>query len=75
MLIYSGDVDACVPYYGTETWTRELGFELKQGWRTWNAGTEDKPQSQCGRALLPVARDAPLTPRPRVAPANAPVTC
>jgi len=34
-LIYSGDVDACVPYYGTEQWTESLGIPLKQGWRAW----------------------------------------
>ena len=33
MLIYSGDVDACVPYYASETWTRELGFEEVEPWR------------------------------------------
>jgi hypothetical protein len=29
----SGDVDACVPYYGSEEWTRELGLPVKQNWR------------------------------------------
>jgi hypothetical protein len=28
MMIYSGDVDACVPYYASEDWTRELGFKV-----------------------------------------------
>ena len=37
MLIYSGDVDGCVPYTGTEEWTRELGRELRQGWHQWLA--------------------------------------
>ena len=35
MLIYSGDSDACVPYWGTEQWVRELGFTEKKGWRQW----------------------------------------
>lgn len=26
MLIYAGDTDACVPYVGSEYWTRDLGF-------------------------------------------------
>ena len=37
MLIYSGDTDACVPYWGTEEWTRELGFEVSQPWRPWKS--------------------------------------
>ena len=35
MLIYSGDVDACVPYWGTEEWTRELGFPIRKDWHPW----------------------------------------
>merc|ERR1711871_1235348 len=37
IMIYSGDTDACVPYWGTEEWTRELGFPVKTGWRPWHA--------------------------------------
>ena len=37
VLIYSGDVDACVPYWGTEEWTRELGFEQTKPWRPWHS--------------------------------------
>jgi hypothetical protein len=33
MLTLSGDADACVPYYGSQEWTRELGLTLKQAWR------------------------------------------
>jgi len=43
VLIYSGDVDACVPYYGSEEWTRELGLTLKNSWRPWKSGSLDKP--------------------------------
>ena len=32
MLIYSGDTDACVPYVGTENWTRNLNFTLVNDW-------------------------------------------
>ena len=35
VLIYSGDVDACVPYSGTEMWTRNLGFHVSDDWRPW----------------------------------------
>jgi len=37
VLIYSGDVDACVPYYGTEEWTYSLGFAVTQAWHPWLA--------------------------------------
>jgi len=37
--IYSGDVDGCVPYVGTEEWTSGLGFPLVEEWRAWSAGT------------------------------------
>ena len=37
MLIYSGDVDACVPYVGTEQWTSQLGFSVVQDWHPWSA--------------------------------------
>jgi len=30
VLIYSGDADACVPYYGTEEWTQGLGFPVTE---------------------------------------------
>lgn len=35
MLIYSGDTDGCVPYVGTEYWTRELNFTLTSDWHQW----------------------------------------
>jgi len=35
ILIYSGDVDMCVPNTGSETWTRELGLPLVSDWRPW----------------------------------------
>ncbi|XP_010527286.1 PREDICTED: serine carboxypeptidase-like 20 isoform X2 [Tarenaya hassleriana] len=34
-LIYSGDHDMCVPYTGTEAWTRSLGYNVTDGWRPW----------------------------------------
>ena len=37
MLIYSGDADACVPYWGTEEWTRELGFAVRKDWHPWQS--------------------------------------
>ena len=37
MWIYSGDTDACVPYWGTEEWTRELGFDVRHDWHPWKS--------------------------------------
>ncbi|RYG68167.1 S10 family peptidase [archaeon] len=37
MLIYSGDTDGCVPYVGTEKWTRGLNFTVTQDWHQWFA--------------------------------------
>lgn len=42
-VIYSGDVDACVPFVGSEEWTRELGFSVKDSWRPWKSGSFDRP--------------------------------
>lgn len=35
MLIYSGDTDGCVPYVGTESWTRDLGYGVVADWHQW----------------------------------------
>lgn len=32
ILIYSGDTDGCVPYVGTEAWTRGLNFTVTNDW-------------------------------------------
>ncbi|KAF3323736.1 serine carboxypeptidase 1-like protein [Carex littledalei] len=34
-LIYSGDHDLCIPFTGTEAWTRELGYKTIDKWRPW----------------------------------------
>ncbi|XP_065874639.1 serine carboxypeptidase 1-like [Euphorbia lathyris] len=34
-LIYSGDHDMCVPYTGTQAWTRSLGYKIVDEWRSW----------------------------------------
>jgi len=35
VLVYAGDVDACVPYNGSEDWVRNLGYAVKDAWRPW----------------------------------------
>jgi len=42
MLIYSGDTDGCVPYVGTEAWTRGLNYTVTEDWHQWLA----KPDSE-----------------------------
>lgn len=34
-LIYSGDLDLCVPFTGSEAWTRSLGYKVIDEWRAW----------------------------------------
>ncbi|XP_024926368.3 serine carboxypeptidase-like 20 isoform X2 [Ziziphus jujuba] len=34
-LIFSGDHDMCVPFTGSEAWTRSLGFKILDQWRPW----------------------------------------
>ncbi|KAL5562218.1 hypothetical protein UlMin_031965 [Ulmus minor] len=34
-LIYSGDHDMCVPFTGTEAWTRSIGYKIVDEWRPW----------------------------------------
>ncbi|XP_074578031.1 serine carboxypeptidase 1 [Curcuma longa] len=34
-LIFSGDHDMCVPYTGSEAWTRSLGYGIIDEWRPW----------------------------------------
>ncbi|KAI3830921.1 hypothetical protein MKW92_046939 [Papaver armeniacum] len=34
-LIFSGDHDMCVPYTGSEAWTRSLGYKIVDEWRPW----------------------------------------
>jgi len=38
ILIYSGDVDQCVPYYYSDNWVRDLGYPVKSQWTSWLYG-------------------------------------
>ncbi len=35
VLVYSGDVDSCVPYLGTEACMDALGLPVVEPWRAW----------------------------------------
>ncbi|KAK7340375.1 hypothetical protein VNO77_21077 [Canavalia gladiata] len=39
-LIFSGDHDMCVPFTGTEAWTRSLGYSIVDEWRPWNSNNQ-----------------------------------
>lgn len=34
-LIFSGDHDMCVPFTGSEAWTRSMGYKIIDEWRPW----------------------------------------
>jgi len=36
VLIFNGDVDACVPYNGNEWWTSTLGIPETASWTSWS---------------------------------------
>ncbi|EPS74136.1 hypothetical protein M569_00619, partial [Genlisea aurea] len=36
VLIYSGDHDMCVPFTGSQAWTRSLGYKTVDEWRPWS---------------------------------------
>jgi len=38
IVLYSGDVDQCVPTYGTDNWVRHLNFPVKSPWTVWTFG-------------------------------------
>jgi hypothetical protein len=41
MLIYSGDTDGCVPFVGSEYWTRNLNYTLVKDWHQWFGKPDD----------------------------------
>jgi len=42
IIIYSGDADACVPHWGSEKWTREMGFQVTSDWHAWESDSLEK---------------------------------
>ncbi|KAH9626944.1 hypothetical protein KSS87_003895 [Heliosperma pusillum] len=39
-LIYSGDHDMCVPYTGSEAWTKSIGYKVVDEWRPWTVNLQ-----------------------------------
>ncbi|KAK7350563.1 hypothetical protein VNO77_09326 [Canavalia gladiata] len=39
-LIYSGDHDMCVPFTGSEAWTRSVGYKIVDKWRPWTSNDQ-----------------------------------
>ncbi|XP_062084129.1 serine carboxypeptidase-like 20 [Humulus lupulus] len=40
VLIFSGDHDMCVPYTGSQAWTRSLGYKTVDEWRPWSSSID-----------------------------------
>jgi hypothetical protein len=52
VLIYSGDTDGCVPYVGTENWTRGLNFTVTSDWHQWFGQVDEThPVHKAGYAV------------------------
>ena len=47
VMIYNGDVDACVPYTDNEAWTHNMDFEPLEPWHPWSY-TERSPETMYG---------------------------
>ena len=48
VLIYSGNVDSCVPTWGSEFWTRELGepYGVQKEWHAWKSASASPGSSK-----------------------------
>ena len=42
ILVYSGDVDGCIPHTGTRRWVAALGMPRAQKRRSWHSGTGER---------------------------------
>ena len=70
VLIFNGDVDACVPVTDNEAWTSNMGFEVSEPWRAWEvdeqvAGyvTSYKTEGEGSFQFITVKGAGTLTPR------------
>uniref|UniRef100_A0A803R5R9 Carboxypeptidase n=2 Tax=Cannabis sativa TaxID=3483 RepID=A0A803R5R9_CANSA len=39
-LIFSGDHDMCVPFTGSQSWTRSIGYKIIDEWRPWISNSQ-----------------------------------
>ncbi|EXC29952.1 Serine carboxypeptidase-like 20 [Morus notabilis] len=40
VLVFSGDHDMCVPFTGSQAWTRSLGYQIVAEWRPWISNSQ-----------------------------------
>ena len=52
ILIYSGNVDACVPTWGSEFWTSELGLTYGAPSKEWHPWTSDSADPGSSKKVL-----------------------
>lgn len=45
VMIYSGDADACVPFFGTRAWTQSIGGAVEEAWHPWQYTDPQNPQN------------------------------
>jgi hypothetical protein len=45
VLIFNGDMDACVPFTDNEAWTQNMGYPILKHWRPWHYSAEGADES------------------------------
>ena len=53
ILVFSGDVDGCVPHLGTRRWVSSLGLHPVQPWRSWHSKTGAHVLELIGAPVMP----------------------
>ena len=48
VLVYNGDWDAVVPYTDNERWTKDMGYDVTEGWHPWFYNGSDDIGKQVG---------------------------
>jgi len=72
VLIYGGDADACVPWNGSEEWTRQLGYNVLNEWhpysvsadgRSWTAGFKTDYDTPKGFSFITIKHAGHMVPQ------------